>query len=70
MLMEMMTINTTPYAAAAPRLKSRSSDAIAIEIGRFAGHRCAVHKRATYQHEAAERGQLEPIQARLMFVKG
>src|SRR3989442_9138448 len=28
-----INIRTTPYAAAVPKLKSRSSDAIAIEIG-------------------------------------
>src|SRR5215216_7878732 len=61
MLIEMITINTTPYAAAAPRLKSRNSDAIAIEMGRFAGTNTSTE--ATYSPNAITNASSVPATA-------
>src|SRR6185369_14819481 len=61
MLIEIMTIKTTPYAAAAPRLKSRDSDAIAIEIGRFTGTN--TNTEATYSPYAITNASRVPATA-------
>ena len=60
-LNEIITIKTTPYAAAAPRLKSRNSDAIAIEIGRFAGTNTSTE--ATYSPNAITNASRVPATA-------
>src|ERR1044072_1171528 len=60
-LIEMMTIKTTPYAAAAPRLKSLNSEAIAIDMGRFAGTKTSTE--ATYSPNAITNASSVPASA-------
>ncbi len=51
-LTPMIPIRITPYAAAVPRLKSRNSEAMAIETGRFPGTNTSTE--ATYGKKGAE----------------